>query len=87
MKAPFPVARDVLSPSAVPSGLIVTEAVTHALFDPKPRRRYLVGTRWEGNRVIHALIERLLDANESPAHGYSRAELIAILDEHSARRS
>jgi NAD(P)-dependent dehydrogenase (short-subunit alcohol dehydrogenase family) len=66
---------------------IVVEAVEDALFSLHPRRRYLVGTRWEGNRVVHALLERLLDANESPRHRYSREELIALLDEHLEDRA
>jgi hypothetical protein len=54
--------------------------VLHALFDPEPRRRYLVGTRWEGNRVIETLMERLVDANASPSLGYSREDLVAWLE-------
>ncbi len=65
---------------------IVATAVYHALFAEKPRLRYLVGTQWEGDRVINALIERLLDANDSPQHNYSRDELIALLDEHLQAR-
>lgn len=65
---------------------IVATAVYHALFAEKPRLRYLVGTQWEGDRVINALIERLLDANDSPEHNYSRDELIALLDEHLQAR-
>ena len=65
---------------------IVATAVYHALFAEKPRLRYLVGTQWEGNRVINALIEKLLDANESPEHNYSREQLIALLDTHLQTR-
>lgn len=65
----------------------VTRAVTHALFSRRPRPSYLVGTRWEGDRIIHALIGRLLDANESPALGYSRDELTAVLDQHLRDRT
>ncbi len=35
----------------------VADVVMQALFDAKPQARYLVGTRWEGGRVISALIE------------------------------
>lgn len=59
---------------------IVTEAVLDALFSERPRRRYLVGTRWEGNRVIQALLERLAEANDSPSMGLARDELVARLD-------
>ena len=65
---------------------IVSEAVWHALFDPKPKRHYLVGTQWEGDRVIHALIAKLLDENDNPQHNYSRAELVALLDQHLQQR-
>jgi short-subunit dehydrogenase len=66
---------------------IVSEAVYDALFSPHPKLRYLVGTQWEGDRVIHALIEKLLDENDSPHHHYSREELIALLDQHLAQRA
>ncbi|MBE0671344.1 MAG: SDR family oxidoreductase [Anaerolineales bacterium] len=65
---------------------IVWEAVQDALFADKPKMRYLVGTRWEGNRVIHALIAKLLDENDNPKHNYSRDELIELLDQHLAKR-
>ena len=59
-----------------------------ALVSPQPKPRYLVGTKWEGNRVIHALVSKLLDENDNPVHGYSRDELVALLDRHlSERRS
>jgi len=65
---------------------IVSEAVQDALFATTPKLRYLVGTHWEGNRVINALIAKLLDENDNPQHNYSRDELIAILDLHLAER-
>ncbi len=65
---------------------IVSLAVYHALTSDHPRLRYLVGTRWEGDRVLNALLERLLDENDSPSHHLSRAELVALLDSHIARR-
>jgi hypothetical protein len=64
----------------------VSDAVLDALFSDHPKRRYLVGTRWEGDRVLDALIGRLLDENDNPAHGYSRDELVAMLDRHLAAR-
>lgn len=66
---------------------IVWEAVQDALFSAKPKLRYLVGTHWEGNRVIDALFAKLLDENDNPQHNYSRDELVALLDQHIAQRN
>lgn len=60
---------------------LVADAILDALFSPQPRRRYLVGTRWEGDRVIDTLLERLADANACPSLGYTREELIARLEQ------
>ena len=65
---------------------IVWEAVQDALFSERPRLRYLVGTRWEGDRVLNALMAKLLDENDNPRHNYSRDRLIALLDKHLAER-
>lgn len=65
---------------------IVVAAVEDALFAPRPKRRYLVGTKWEGDRVINALIAKLLDENDNPYHTYTRDELVALLDQHIANR-
>ncbi len=59
---------------------IVSLAVYDALFSEKPKLRYLVGTKWEGDRVINGLLEKLLDENDNPQHNYSRDELIEHLD-------
>ena len=67
--------------------MIVAEVVYDALFAPTPKLRYLVGTKWEGDRVLNALMSKLLDENDNPKHGYSRDELIALLDRHLAARS
>jgi NAD(P)-dependent dehydrogenase (short-subunit alcohol dehydrogenase family) len=66
---------------------IVAVAVYDALFSPQPKRRYLVGTRWEGDRVLNALVHKMLDENDSPQHGYTREELIAMLDKALAQHS
>lgn len=65
---------------------IVCAAVQEALFSASPRLRYMVGTEWEGNRVLNALLDRLLDANDGSSLHYPRERLIALLDEHLARR-
>ena len=65
----------------------VAAIVLQALFDATPLSRYLVDTRWEGDRVITALIGRLLDASASPSHRLTLAELLARVEgEHRARR-
>lgn len=61
---------------------IVAVAVYDALFSERPKMRYLVGTKWEGDRVLNALVAQLLEENDSPGHNYSRNELIALLDRH-----
>jgi NAD(P)-dependent dehydrogenase (short-subunit alcohol dehydrogenase family) len=65
---------------------VVVAAVADALFAERPKLRYLVGTKWEGDRVIHALIEKLLDENDNPHHSYTRDELVALLDRHISER-
>ena len=66
------------------SPIIVSEAVSHALFSESPQNSYLVGTRWEGDRVINSLLKKLVLANQSPNLNYSRGELIALLDKYLA---
>ena len=67
---------------------IVAVAVYDALFSENPKTQYLVGTKWEGDRVINGLIEKLLAENDNPQHNYSRDELVALLDHHlQARQS
>jgi NAD(P)-dependent dehydrogenase (short-subunit alcohol dehydrogenase family) len=63
--------RRLSSPEAVAA------VALQALLDAGPQARYLVGTRWEGERVLRALSERLLDAARSPAQGMDREALFA----------
>lgn len=65
---------------------IVCAAVQAALFDANPRLRYMVGTEWEGRRVLNSLLDRLLDANDGSSLHYDRAQLIALLDAHLEAR-
>jgi len=66
---------------------IVAVAVCDALFSPTPKLHDLVGTRWEGYRVLDALVTKLLDEDDNPKHNYSRDELIALLDRQIAERA
>jgi NAD(P)-dependent dehydrogenase (short-subunit alcohol dehydrogenase family) len=63
--------RRAAPPSAVATRLL------QALQMAEPPLRHLVGTRWEGERVIDTLIDRLLDAAASPAHGLTADDLAA----------
>lgn len=65
---------------------IVAVAVYDALFSEQPKQRYLVGTRWEGDRVLNELLAKLVDENDNPQHNYSRDELVALLDKHIFNR-
>lgn len=64
----------------------VAAVIGEALTGDKPQARYLVGTRWEGDRVLRMLIERLHDAADSPSHRLSRDELIAMVDAQARGR-
>lgn len=55
----------------------VAATVLQALGEPEPQARYLFGTRWEGDRVIGALTERLLDAARSPSHQWDEERFLA----------
>jgi NAD(P)-dependent dehydrogenase (short-subunit alcohol dehydrogenase family) len=64
----------------------VAAVVLQALLDPAPPARYLVGTRWEGDRVLAALAERLVDAAQSPSHQLTREETLAWVAREIDRR-
>lgn len=58
----------------------VAAVVLQALHEARPRARYLVGTRWEGERVLKALTTRLIDAAQSPGQQLGREQLLAWVD-------
>lgn len=58
----------------------VAAVVLQALTEPRPQARYLVGTRWEGERVLRALTQRLIDAATSPGQQLDREALLAWVD-------
>ena len=41
---------------------IVSVAVYDALFSENPRASYVVGTRWEGSRIVEGVLDRLVEA-------------------------
>jgi NAD(P)-dependent dehydrogenase (short-subunit alcohol dehydrogenase family) len=60
----------------------VAAAVEHALFDPNPKRRYLVVPRQEeAESTIRKQIEQLVQLNEGQPYSYDRAALVKMLDE------
>lgn len=61
---------------------IVSDAVVDALFSERPRQRYLVGTKWEGERVLNRLFRKIVEENDNPIHNYSRDKLVQMLDHH-----
>ena len=58
---------------------IVTEVILQALFDETPKKRYVVGTRFEAERLLNELMQRIAQVNESQALGYSDEQLIELL--------
>jgi NAD(P)-dependent dehydrogenase (short-subunit alcohol dehydrogenase family) len=71
----------VLNRSVYPAPDAVTDAVRHALFDAKARRRYLVvSNEDEANYTISQQLRRIAQTNESQAFRYDRAKLIEMLD-------
>lgn len=59
----------------------VAAAVMAALFDPAPKRRYLVaGVREEAQATIEKQIEQLVQLNESHPYTYNRDALVDMLD-------
>lgn len=60
----------------------VSDAVEHALFDPSPKRRYMVvPNEEEGRRTIEKQIAQLVELNEGHAFTYDREALVKMLDE------
>jgi len=60
----------------------VAAAVEMALFEEKPKRRYLVTpNQREAELTIRKQIEQLVQLNEGQAHTYDRSTLIRMLDE------
>jgi len=60
----------------------VADAVSHALFDDKPKEHYLVvPEQRQAGWTIHKAIEELVSLNEGHEFSYSRDELVEMLDE------
>jgi NAD(P)-dependent dehydrogenase (short-subunit alcohol dehydrogenase family) len=64
----------------------VAEAVEQALFEPNPKRRYLVvPDAEEGEITLRKQIQQLVELNEGQPYTLDRAALIRMLDEALAR--
>jgi NAD(P)-dependent dehydrogenase (short-subunit alcohol dehydrogenase family) len=60
----------------------VAEAVERALFEPNPKRRYMVvPNQQEAERTIRKQIEQLVQLNEGQPYTYDRDALVRMLDE------
>ncbi|NNJ72501.1 MAG: SDR family oxidoreductase [Enterobacterales bacterium] len=66
----------------------VVDAVKHALFDEKPRIRYMVvPDKKEAGWTIGASIRRVVQRNENQENTFSREELIKMLDDAIAEEN
>jgi NAD(P)-dependent dehydrogenase (short-subunit alcohol dehydrogenase family) len=77
--APDPAAPESARNRRYAAPAAVAEVVMQALQAPEPQARYLVGTRWESDRVVEALLARLIDAATSPSQALAEDELVARL--------
>lgn len=60
----------------------VSAALMHAMFDPHPKRRYMVVPNpQEAEVTIRQMIRELVQLNEGQEYTYDRESLIAMLDE------
>ena len=60
----------------------VADAVEKALFEPSPKRRYMVTPNQdEAEWAVSSLIGQLVQLNEGQPYTYSRAELVKMLDD------
>jgi hypothetical protein len=64
----------------------VAAAVEQALFEPEPKRRYLVVPNQEEAEItIRKQIEQLVQLNEGQPYAYDRTTLVKMLDEALAK--
>ncbi|MDP9199108.1 MAG: SDR family NAD(P)-dependent oxidoreductase [Pseudomonadota bacterium] len=64
----------------------VAAAVKLALFEPEPKRRYLVvPNAYEGEITIRKAVQELVELNEGHAYTYERDALVRMLDEALAK--
>jgi NAD(P)-dependent dehydrogenase (short-subunit alcohol dehydrogenase family) len=74
--------------SSAPEPVAVAEAIEHALFAEMPRDHYLVVPRkGTAGWITWSLVSDLLDLNTDAEHGFSRDEIVDILDREIAHRA
>lgn len=67
--------------SSAPEPAAVAEAIEHALFNAEPKTKYLVTpSRRAAGWITWSLVADLLDYNTGAEHGFSREEIVEILD-------
>jgi NAD(P)-dependent dehydrogenase (short-subunit alcohol dehydrogenase family) len=84
MKEHIDYCKERVSPgyeSAAPEPYAVAEAVEHALFADEPKSKYLVvPRRGTAGWITWSLVSDLLDYNTDAEHGFTRDEIVDILD-------
>ena len=66
--------------------IVVAQAVEHALFAERPKRRYLVTpNEREAEITLRKAIEEMVQLNHDQAYSYDRARLVEMLDEALAK--
>ena len=84
MKEHIDYCKERVSPdyeSAAPEPVAVAEAIEHALFADVPRDKYLVvPRRGTAGWITWSLVSDLLDYNTDAEHGFTRDEIVDILD-------
>lgn len=72
-------------PSSSPPPALVSNAIQHALFDPKPKEHYLVvPNQFEAMITIGKALEELLNLNHDHEFSFTREQLISMMDEEWA---
>ena len=67
--------------SSAPEPVAVAEAVEHALFSAEPKAKYLVVPRkGTAGWITWSLVSDLLDYNTDAEHGFTRDEIVDLLD-------
>jgi NAD(P)-dependent dehydrogenase (short-subunit alcohol dehydrogenase family) len=91
MKDHIDYCKERISPdykSSAPEPVAVAAAVEHALFAAEPRAKYLVTpSRGAAGWITWSLVADLLDYNTDAEYGFSRDEIIDLLDREIAFRA